>query len=100
MSPSGQSLATCVEAEILAEERHYMVLEAACYSAGMGAWIDLEAVRDSVLVEDIMKLGRGLDVERRELCRGHGHAKNRGDGRRNLPHIDDSQIAMTGDAGA
>ena len=39
------------KAEILAEERHYMILEAIGHGAGMSAGIDLKTVRQSVLVE-------------------------------------------------
>jgi len=37
-----------IEAEILAEERHYMVLEAIGYGAGVRAFVDLKSVRNSV----------------------------------------------------
>ena len=37
-------LARCFEAEVLAEERHHVVLEAIGYGAGVGARVNLEAL--------------------------------------------------------
>ena len=48
------------KAEILAEERHHMVLEAIGYGADMRTRIDLETVCDSVVIQDFVQL-RGID---------------------------------------
>src|ERR1035441_9471096 len=40
------------------------------------------------------------DVERRCLCRGHGHAENSGHGGRDLAHIHKAKVAMMRDAGS
>jgi len=47
--------ATCLKTEILVEKRHHTVLEAVCYFTCMIARINFEAVRDSILVENIMQ---------------------------------------------
>ena len=44
------------EAEILAEERHHMILKSIGDGAGVRAGVDLKAVRDSVVVENIVQL--------------------------------------------
>ena len=48
--------AACFEAEIVAEERRYVILKAISDGAGVRARIDLETVRNFVLVEDIVQL--------------------------------------------
>jgi hypothetical protein len=40
--------------KIVAEERQYMVLKAVGHGAGVSARVDLKAVRDAILVEDIV----------------------------------------------
>jgi hypothetical protein len=50
-------LASCFKAEVLAEERYDVVLETIGYGAGVGAFVNLESVRDSVRVQDVVKLG-------------------------------------------
>jgi hypothetical protein len=50
-------LAVFLEAEIFAEERHHVILEAICDGAGVCARVNLKAVHDSVVVEDIVQLG-------------------------------------------
>ena len=42
----------CLKAEILAEERHHINLEAIDDGTGMHACVDLEAVNDSGLIEE------------------------------------------------
>ena len=48
--------------QILAEERHHVILEADRHGAGVGAGIDLEAVGDAVVVEDVVQLA-GIDAQ-------------------------------------
>ena len=47
-------LAIRLKAQILAEERNHVVLEPVRNRAGMRARVDLEAVGDSVVIEDVM----------------------------------------------
>jgi hypothetical protein len=49
----GKLLAVRLEAEIGAEEWQYMILEAISDRTGVGAVINLEAIRNSVLVQVI-----------------------------------------------
>ena len=58
----GSALLTAAfgKAEILAEERHHMVLEAIGYGADMRTHINLEAVCDSVVIEDFVQF-RGIE---------------------------------------
>ena len=55
-------LATCLKAKILAEKRHHVILEAISDLARVSAGINLEAVRDSILIEHIVQLG-GIDSQ-------------------------------------
>ena len=50
--------ATCLKTQILAEERHYMVLKTIGDLARVRAGIDFKAVRNPVLVENIVQLFR------------------------------------------
>jgi hypothetical protein len=50
-----------LKAEVLAEERHHMVLEAISHRAGVSALVLFEAVRDAVPVENVVQLG-GIDA--------------------------------------
>src|SRR5581483_611706 len=50
-----------LEAQMLAEKRHHVILEAIGHSAGMRAVIDLEAVREPIFVENVMQLA-GIDA--------------------------------------
>ena len=54
--------AALCKAEILAEERHHMVLEAIGYGADMRTRIDLETVCDSVVIKDFVQL-RGIEPQ-------------------------------------
>ena len=58
--------AICREAEILTEERQHMILESIGDCAGVRAGVDLKAVCDSIVIEDIVQLGR----RRRAGCPG------------------------------
>ena len=51
-------LAVRLKTEILAEERQHIVLEANRDRAGVRAGIDLESIRDSVAIQDVVELGR------------------------------------------
>ena len=53
--------ATCLKTKILVEKRHHMVLEAIRNFTGMSARINFEAVRDSILVENVMQFA-GIDA--------------------------------------
>ena len=59
-SASSYFASTCIcgEAKVLAEERQYMVLKAIGDCTDMRAGVDLKAVCDSVVVEDVVQLGR------------------------------------------
>jgi len=46
------------KAEILAKERHDVILDAISHSAGVSAGIDFKTVRDSIFVENVMQLRR------------------------------------------
>src|ERR1019366_5658143 len=57
------SPAVLVDAQILAEERQYMVLKAVGHGARMGARIDLECMGDAVVVENLVQLAcAGLEA--------------------------------------
>jgi signal transduction histidine kinase len=69
--PGPHTLATlCREAEILAEERQNVVLEAIGDCAGVRAGINLEAVCDSVAIEDVVELG---GIESQAILIAHIH---------------------------
>jgi len=59
------------KAEIPAEERHHMVLEAIGYGADMRTRIDLETVCDSVFIEDFVQL-RGIEPKAILIAHVHG----------------------------
>ena len=44
-----------LRAEVLAEELHHMILKAVSHGAGVCAGIDFKAVRDSILVENVVQ---------------------------------------------
>src|SRR5665213_793495 len=44
-------------AQVLAEERHDVVLKAICYRARMCAAVNLEIIGDTVLIENVVQLG-------------------------------------------
>ena len=56
-SPAVWLLAARGKAQILAEERHHVILESVGDRAGVRPRINLKAVRDSVVVHDVMQLG-------------------------------------------
>src|ERR1035441_2585947 len=64
-------LAARLKTEILAEERHNVILKAVSHGAGVRARIDFEAVRDSVLVENIMQLA-GIAAQAVLISHVHG----------------------------
>ena len=64
-------LTTCLEAEILAEERQHMVLETICNGADVRAGVDLKAVCDSVVIEDGVQLG---GIESQSILVAHVHS--------------------------
>ena len=45
------------KAQIAAEEDHYMILEAIRDSAGVGAWIHFELIRDAVVIQAFLQFG-------------------------------------------
>ena len=59
------------EAEILAEERHHVILKTIRHGAGVRARIDLEAVGDSVFIEDVMQLA-GIGAQAILVAHVHG----------------------------
>lgn len=50
-----------LRAEVLAEELHHMILKAVSHGAGVRAGIDLKAVRDSILVQNVVQFA-GVDA--------------------------------------
>src|SRR5664280_286643 len=63
--------AAFLRAQVLAEERHDVVLEAVGHGAGVGAVIDLEAVGDAVARENVVKLA-GVDAQAVLVANIHG----------------------------
>src|ERR1019366_9446222 len=58
-----ESPASATETQILAEERHDMVLEPVGYGAGVSALIDLERISNTITIENVMQLaGTGPQV--------------------------------------
>lgn len=51
---STASLTILLKAEVLAEERHYMILKAVGHGTGVSARIYLEAVGDFILIKSIV----------------------------------------------
>ena len=51
-------LAAGIKTEILAEERHHVVLESVGYRTGVSSVIDLKAMRDSISVQNLVELCR------------------------------------------
>jgi len=51
-------LAAGIKTEILAEERHHVVLESVGYRTGVSSVIDLKAMRDSIPVQNLVELCR------------------------------------------
>src|ERR1035441_10771690 len=64
-------LAARLKTEILAEKRHHVILKAVSHGAGVRARIDFKAVRDSILVENIMQLA-GIDAQAVLISHIHG----------------------------
>lgn len=58
VGPTHSLLAACFKAKILVKEWHHMVLKAVCHCARVGAVINLKAIRDSILIENIVELAR------------------------------------------
>lgn len=54
--PQDKLPAVRLEAKIRAEKRHHMILEAIRDRAGVSALIDLKAISDSVLIQDVVEL--------------------------------------------
>src|ERR1022692_3552394 len=52
------SPAVLIDAQILAEERHYMVLKAVGHGAGVCAMVDLKGIGEPVGLENLMELDR------------------------------------------
>src|SRR5689334_13148204 len=57
-----RSLAACLKAEVLAEQREHMILKAVRHLACVRAGIHFEAVRDSILIKDFVELC-GIDSQ-------------------------------------
>src|SRR5450631_1428095 len=47
-----------LEAQVLVEELHHMILKTVSHCAGVGARVDFKAIGDSVAVEDVVQLTR------------------------------------------
>ena len=58
---SSPSTATCLKTEILTEKRDHVILNAIGDLARVSALVHLEAVRDSVLIKNVMQFG-GIDA--------------------------------------
>src|SRR4051794_31262549 len=65
--------ASGLEAEILAEKRHNMILKTIGHRTGMGSLIDLEAVLQTVFIEYGVELG-GVDIKAVLVANVHGDA--------------------------
>lgn len=63
--------ASSLEAEILAEKWHYMILKTIGNCTRMSSLVDLEAVLQTVLIECFMELG-GIDLETVLVADVHG----------------------------
>jgi hypothetical protein len=55
-------LAAGLKAKILTKERHHMILKAVGHSARVRTGINFEVVRNSVLIQNFVKL-RGIDSQ-------------------------------------
>jgi len=58
---SSPSPATCLKTEILTEERNHVILNAIGDLARVSALVHLEAVRDSILIQNVVQFG-GIDA--------------------------------------
>jgi hypothetical protein len=60
-----------LEAKILVEERHYVILKSIRDGAGVRAGIDLKTICNSVLIEDVVQLD-GIEAQAVLIAHIHG----------------------------